>query len=164
MKVSDGHIVRIDCELRVSGGEVIESSSKSGPVEYKHGAGQILGALEARLAEMSVGEEKSGVIPAAEAFGADSAQPTMTVPRSSFPADAKLEVGARFEAKSAQGAPLTLNVLSIDADEVTAKAVHPLATKDLEFRVKVLAIRPPPPPVPKSTVEELDLAEVTEAD
>ncbi|MBX3262843.1 MAG: FKBP-type peptidyl-prolyl cis-trans isomerase [Labilithrix sp.] len=164
MKVSDGHIVRIDCELRVSGGEVIESSSKSGPVEYKHGAGQILGALEARLAGMSVDEEKSGVIPATEAFGAEGAQPTMTIPRASFPGDAKLEVGAQFEAKSPEGAPLTLNVLSVDADTVTAKAVHPLASKDLEFRVKVLAIRPPPPPVPKSTIEELEPAEITEAD
>ncbi|MBX3206218.1 MAG: FKBP-type peptidyl-prolyl cis-trans isomerase [Labilithrix sp.] len=164
MKVSDGQFVRIDCELRVSGGEVIESSSKTGPVEYRHGAGQILAALEARLEAMSPGEEKSGVIPAAEAFGAESAQPAMSIPRASFPSDAKLEVGSQFEAKSPQGTPITLTVLSVDADTVTARAVHPLASKDLEFRVKVLSIRPPPPPVPKSPVEELELTEVTEAD
>ena len=164
MNVSDGHFVRIDCELRVSGGEIIESSSKSGPVEYKHGAGQILPALESRLAGMKVGEEKSGVIPAAEAFGAESARPTMTIPRASFPSDAKLEVGARFEAKSPQGGPVMLDVVSIDNDTVTAKVVHPLATKDIEFQVKVLAVRPPPPPVPKSPVEDLELAELTDAD
>ena len=162
MNVSDGHIVRIDCELRVKGGELIESSSKTGPVEYKQGGGQMLAALESRLAGMAVGDEKSGIIPAAEAFGAESSQPTMTIPRASFPSDAKLEVGAQFEAKSPQGTPVMLNVLSIDDDAVTAKVVHPLATKDLEFRVKVLAIRPPPPPVPQSAVEELELTEITE--
>jgi FKBP-type peptidyl-prolyl cis-trans isomerase 2 len=164
MNVSNGHFVRIDCELRVRGGEIIESSSKTGPVEYKHGTGQLLAGLEKRLAGMRAGAEKSGVIPAAEAFGAASAQPTMTIPRASFPSKAKLEVGAQFEAKTPQGSPITLSVLSIEADTVTAKAVHPLATKDLEFRVKVLAIRPPPPPVPKSRIEELEVTELTEAD
>ena len=165
MNVSDGQFVRIDCELRVRGGELLESSSKTGPVEYKHGAGQILGALESRLAGLKGGEEKSGVIPAAEAFGAESARPTMTIPRASFPAEAKLEVGARFEAKSPQGGPVMLDVVSIETETVTAKVVHPLATKDLEFKIKVLAIRPPPPPVPPSTkVEELELAEITDAD
>lgn len=163
MKVSDGSFVRIDCELRVHGGEVIESSKKTGPVEYQHGTGKLLPALEARLAGMSVGEEKEGTIPAAEAFGAESAQPTMTIPRAAFPEGAKLEVGARFEAKSPEGTPLTLTVKSIEDDTVTAKAIHPLASKDLDFRVKVLSIRKPPPPVPKPA-EELDVTDLTESD
>ncbi|MDF2698410.1 MAG: FKBP-type peptidyl-prolyl cis-trans isomerase SlyD, partial [Labilithrix sp.] len=149
MNVSEGHVVRIDCELRVSGGEIIESSSKSGPVEYKHGTGQMLPALEARLKGMGVGDEKSGVIPAAEAFGAAATQ-TMTIPRAEFPKEAKIAVGSRFEAKGPKGTPITLEVQSVDKEKVTAKVLHALADKDLEFRVKVLAIRPPPPPVPKS--------------
>jgi FKBP-type peptidyl-prolyl cis-trans isomerase SlyD len=155
MKVSADHIVRIDCELRVSGGEVVESSKKTGPVEYRHGGGQMLPALENRLLDMEVGEEKSGVIPAAEGFGTEETQPKMTIPRSSFPKDAALEVGARFEAKGPHGTPVTLQVLSLDADEVTARVVHPLAGKDLEFRVKVLAVRRPPPPVPTAPPAEL---------
>ena len=46
MRVTAGHIVRIDCELRVSGGDIIESSKKTGPVEYKQGGGQMLAALD----------------------------------------------------------------------------------------------------------------------
>jgi FKBP-type peptidyl-prolyl cis-trans isomerase 2 len=162
MNVSDGRVVRIDCELRVKGGEIIESSSKTGPVEYKHGAGQMLPALEARIAGLKIGEEKSGTIPASEAFGAKSAQAAMTIPRKEFPASAKLEVGARFEAKNANGQPINLEVTKVDANAVTTTVVHPLADKDLEFRVKVLSVRPPPPPVPKSPVEELELTEITE--
>lgn len=159
MKVSAGRFVRIDCELRVSGGDVIESSSKTGPVEYKHGGGQMLAALEARLEGMAVGDENSGVIEAADAFGTDASQPKMTIPRASFPEDAKVDVGARFEAKGPQGTPVSLEVLENDGDTITAKVVHPLAGKDLEFRVKVLSVRPPPPPVPKSPAEELELTE-----
>jgi FKBP-type peptidyl-prolyl cis-trans isomerase 2 len=157
MNVAEGRFVRIDCELKVSGGEVIESSSKTGPVEYRHGAGQILPALEARLEGMAVGDEKSGVIPAADAFGTEESQPEMTIPRASFPSDAKVEIGARFEAKSPKGTPVTLEVRSVKDDTITARVVHPLAGKDIEFRVKVLSVRPPPPPVPKPVHEELEL-------
>ena len=96
MKVTADHIVRIACELRVSGGEVIESSKKTGPVEYRQGGGQMLAALESRLLGMEVGERKSGVIPAAEGFGTEATQPKMSIPRTSFPRDAKLEIDARF--------------------------------------------------------------------
>lgn len=162
MQVSAGHIVRIDCELRVSGGEVIESSSKTGPVEYKHGSGQILAGLESRLEGMGIGDEKSGVIPAADAFGTPESQPKMTIPRSSFPSDAKVEIGARFEAKSPQGTPVNLEVLSIEKDTISTRVVHPLAGKDIEFKVKVLSVRPPPPPVPKS-VDDVELVEDTDS-
>jgi FKBP-type peptidyl-prolyl cis-trans isomerase 2 len=155
MKVTAGNIVRIDCELSVSGGAVIESSAKTGPVEYKHGGGQMLAALETRLEGMAVGDEKSGVIPAAEGFGTEETQPKMTIPRASFPKDAKIDEGARFEAKGPQGTPVTLQVLSVTDDTITARVVHPLAGKDLSFRVKVLTVRPPPPPVPKKAPEEI---------
>ena len=64
----------------------------------------------------------------------------MTIPRSEF-GSAKIEVGARFEAKGAKGVPITLEVQSVDKEKVTAKVVHALADKDLEFRVKVLPVR-----------------------
>lgn len=155
MKVSAGHIVRIDCELRVSGGEVIESSKKSGPVEYKHGGGQMLTGLESRLEGMGVGDEKTGVIPAAEAFGTEESQPKMTIPRASFPKDVKIEIESRFEAKGPQGTPVTLQVLSVEDETITARVVHPLAGKDVEFSVKVLRVRPPPPPPPPGAAAEV---------
>ena len=155
MKVSADHIVRIDCELRVSGGDVIESSRKTGPIEYRHGSGQMLAALETRLLGLEVGEKESGVILAAEGFGTEETQPKMAIPRASFPKDAKLEVDARFEAKGPNGTPLTLQVLSVTDHEVVARAVHPLAGKDLEFDVTILAVRKPPPPVPTRPPEVL---------
>lgn len=146
MEIQSGRIVRIECELKVKGGDVIESSKKSGPVEYKHGAGMLLEALEKKLEGMKIGEEKEGTIPAKDAFG--SAQmPEQRIPRKAFPAETKLDKGTRFEAKN-NGAACFLEVIEVDGDDIRAKMIHPLADKDLEFKVKVLAVRPPPPPVP----------------
>jgi FKBP-type peptidyl-prolyl cis-trans isomerase 2 len=158
MKVKQDHIVRIDCELRVRGGEVIESSQKTGPVEYKHGSGKLLRSLESKLEDMGVGDEKSGTIKADETQAELSSE--LTVPRNEFPAEAKLEVGAKFEAKGPAGTPVNLEVVKLDGDKVVARVLHPLAGKDLEFKVKVLSVRPPPPPVPErganAEVMELD--------
>jgi FKBP-type peptidyl-prolyl cis-trans isomerase 2 len=154
MNVTNGNFVRIDCELRVSG-EVIESST----TEYRHGLGQLPPGLESRLEGMAVGDEKSGVIPAAEAFGAADGQPQVRVTRSQFPPGTALQPGSRFEAKSPRGTPVTLEVLSTEGEAAIARVVHPLAGKDVEFKVKVLSVRPPPPPVPKSPTEDIELVD-----
>ena len=164
MKVSQGNFIRIDCELKVKDGDVIESSKKSGPVEYKHGSGQMLKGLESRLEGLAVGDEKDGVIPAAEAFGTDSDQPKMAIPRTNFPKDSKIEKGNRFEAKGPNGTPITLEVLTVDDKEVVARAVHPLGGKGIEFKVKVLSVRPPPPPLPKvPVVDDIELVDAPES-
>jgi FKBP-type peptidyl-prolyl cis-trans isomerase 2 len=152
MKVEKGRMVRCEYDLRVEGGEVLESSSKTGPIVYKHGSGKLLPALEEQLEGMEAGDEKSGVI-AADAIASADASPTLTVPRSLFPADAKLEVGSLFEAKDPQGRPLKLEVRSASGDQVTARAVHALAGKSLSYRVKILSVREAPPAVPSKAQE-----------
>ena len=147
MKVAKGLMVSCEYDLKIKGGEVLESSSKTGPVVYKHGSGKMLPALEKLLEGLEAGEEKSGTISGDESAPPDTL-PTLAVPRSHFPADAKVEVGAFFEAKDPHGHPLKLEILSVEGDQVKARAVHPLAGRDLEFRVKILQVRDAPPPVP----------------
>lgn len=157
MEIKRGEKVRLEYELKTKGGEVIESSKKSGPIVYEHGAGKMLPALEKRLEGMAIGDEKRGEIPAAEAFGTESTQPTSDLPRTSFPKGETLEIGRAFEAKGPQGQPVTFKVVKVTDDKVTVRFLHPLMGKDIEFWVKVLmiddpqsrtrsAIAPPPPP------------------
>ena len=149
MQVSAGQLVRIAVELRVKGGELIESSKRTGPVEYKHGTGQMLAGLEKQLEGLRAGDEKTGVIAAADAFGTAESQPKVIVPRSSFPVGTSVAVGAQFEAKGPQGTPVTLEILSADGDAIHTRVVHPLAGKDIEYAAKILGVRKAPPPVPK---------------
>jgi FKBP-type peptidyl-prolyl cis-trans isomerase 2 len=141
MKVATGHVVRIDFELKVKGGDVLESSKKSGPVQYTQGEGKMLTGLEQRIAGMTVGEEKKGEIPAKEAFGTEETLPTKDIPRAELPKD--VVVGAVFQAKGPTGQPIEFKVVKVDAQNVTVRFLHPLAGKDLEFWVKVLMIDDP---------------------
>lgn len=165
MRVANGCIVKIEYELRVRGGETIESSAKGGPVVYKHGAGQMLPGLEQRLEGMAVGEEKVGVILAADAFGTESSMPTRQMDRAAFPSEADLRPGRVFETTDAHGRPVRMRVEAIDGARVTVRLLHPLAGRDLEFRARVLSIDDPsqrkretvpPPPTPADAIAALD--------
>ena len=87
MKVAKGLDVRLEYELRIRGGEVLETSAHRGPLTYRHGEGKMLAGLESRLDGMSAGEEKAGMIPAREAFGDEESLPIKVMPRSGFPKD-----------------------------------------------------------------------------
>jgi FKBP-type peptidyl-prolyl cis-trans isomerase SlyD len=163
MKVAKGHIVRLSYELRVKGGDVLETSAQSGPIQYVHGEGKLLPALEKRLEGMEIDGEKKGTIPAAEAFPEQSL-PTREIGRGEFPKGEKLDVGRVFEAKGPTG-PVMFKVVSVDADQVKVRFLPAMFGKDLEFQVKVLMIDDPktqkrestaPPPVPADALSDPD--------
>lgn len=166
MKIASGRAVELEYELKVKGGEVLESSSRSGPLRYIHGDGKMLPGLEKRLDGLSPGDERAGEIPAREAFGTEEMLPVKEMPRGAFPSGAKLEGGATFEGKDpALGSPVRFKILSVSGDVAKVRLLHPLVGRDLEYRVKVLAVRDPnirgvPPPVPG--VVELDPEEIQE--
>jgi FKBP-type peptidyl-prolyl cis-trans isomerase 2 len=162
MKIASGLAVQIDYELSVKGGDVIESSARSGPLRYVQGQGKMLPALEHRLVGMGPGEEKRGEIPAREAFGSEESLPIKDMTKRDFPKDAKLDPGAVFEAKSTTGEPLRLKIVSAFGDKVKARLMHPLVGRDLVFRVKVLSVSPANKPPPPPGLVEIDVDDLKE--
>ena len=157
MKVAQGCKVTIEFELKAKGGDVIETSRKSGPLQFVQGEGKLLPALEKRMEGMEVGEEKRGEIPAREAFGNEEALPTKVVLRKEFPEGEKIEQGRVFAAKGPAGQLLSFRIIQIDGENVTVRFRHPLAEVDIAYWVRVLVIDdpsqkkraamvPPPPP------------------
>ena len=47
--IRDGRVVTMDFELTDSNGDLLDSSSRVGPMRYLHGAGQLLPALESAV-------------------------------------------------------------------------------------------------------------------
>ena len=163
MKIARGSVVRIEYEIRAKGGDVIESSAKSGPVQYVHGEGKLLPALEKRLEGLGAGQTLEGEIPAAEAVQEEKL-PTRAIPRAEFPSAASLEVGSTFEAHTAAGGAVNLRIVAVDEKHVTARLLPPLAGTDLAFKVRVVRIedpvshqvsvvQKPPPPLPAAAIK-----------
>ena len=167
MKIARGMAVELEYELKIKGGAVLESSVRTGPLRYVHGDGKMLPGLEKRLDGLAPGDERNGEIPAREAFGTEEMLPIKEMPVSGFPSGVPLAAGSVFEGKDpALGSQVRFKILSITNDMAKVRLLHPLVGRDIEFRVKVLAVRDPsvrnvPPPVPG--VVELDPEEILEA-
>lgn len=159
MEIIKGRRVRLEYEVKIKGGEVVETSTKSGPIEYVHGDGRMLPGLERRLEGKKTGAALDGEIPAAEVFGPEDAFPTMPLARAELPKEADVAVGATFAAKTAAGAPVSFKVTALDDKTVTVRLLPPIFGKDLVFHAKVLMVedpatgqseivvhKPPPPP------------------
>lgn len=140
MKVGKAMRIKMEYELCLPDGSVLESSTERGPIEYVHGSGQMLPGLESRLEGMEVGDEREGLVPAAEAYGTPESQPVLQIPRAEFPSGSDIEPGGIFEAQDRAGNPVSFTVVEVGDEQVTVRFTHPLAGKDISFKVKILDI------------------------
>lgn len=150
VKIEKGRRIRLKVEL-TAGKDVIEKSV----VEFVHGAGTMLPGLESLLVGLEPGATREGVLPAKEAFGNPAMHPIKKMRRTEFPADAKLEKGTRFTAKSPDnGLDVVLQIEKVSGDEVETRWVHPLAEKDIAYKLEVIQVTDPrPPPVPVAALK-----------
>lgn len=139
MVIADGKKVKFDYTLMV-GGEMMEASKAGEPLAYQQGAGQIIPGLEKQMAGMKVGEEKTIMVPSAEAYGAVDPKALQEVPKTFFPADLEIKVGMVVPLKSPDGRIVPARIAEIKADTIVLDMNHPLAGKDLTFKVKVVGI------------------------
>jgi FKBP-type peptidyl-prolyl cis-trans isomerase 2 len=147
-------VLKLEYEIRTKNGDVLESSSERGPLEFVPGRRRLLPALEAVIAKLRVGDEAKGELPAARAFGDESVLPTMEIARAEFPTGELPEAGKRYEARTATGEKVSFRVLSASERFVHVRLLHPLAEADLEYRLKLIAVEQPhlPPPMPARAI------------
>lgn len=129
-------------ELATDGGQVIESSKKSGPLVFMHGKGVMLPGLDKRLEGMTKGESKTFELGPEEAFGRVEDSPTRKIGRTEFPAQMDIKPGLSFAADLPGGQTIRLEVVEVTDAEVTVRMVHPLAGKRLKMSVEIVGVRP----------------------
>jgi FKBP-type peptidyl-prolyl cis-trans isomerase SlyD len=144
IEVTQDVVVSLDYVLTVDG-QVVDSTQDAGPIQFLQGHHNIIAGLESRLTGMTVGETRSRVIPAAEAYGEYSSEALADVPRSQFPPDFDLQIGGRLRVRDENGRVLNAVIAMIGADSVRLDLNHPLAGKDLAFEATVVALRPGTP-------------------
>jgi len=142
MRVKHGRVVRIDYLVRVATGLVVETSSAKGPIEYLHGSGQILPALERALEGLSEGQQASFSIAPEEAYGQRREDNVVSLPKRLFPSDVQLEAGLCLYARASGGQSYPITVKEVKDDMVLVDLNHPLAGERLFFEVNVRGVRP----------------------
>lgn len=139
-RVRPGRVVSLDYRVHLDSGELVESTSK-GPIDYLHGGGQILPALEQALEGLREGEKASFSLAPEDAYGAHDVGNVVALARSMFPAEVDLTPGLQLLARAAGGQTYPITVRELRGDTAIVDLNHPLAGKRLYFEVKVIAVR-----------------------
>jgi len=145
MKIEYGKVVCFHYQLFEGGQESqeLESSDEGQPMLYLHGYQGVLEAVQESLAGLEAGAEVSIDVPAARAYGLRQENSVHRVPL-------KHVVGFRKNMRLQPGQIVRLNTPEGERDATVVKAGkfnvdidtnHPLAGKDLTFRVTIIDIR-----------------------
>jgi FKBP-type peptidyl-prolyl cis-trans isomerase SlyD len=117
------------------------------PLEYLHGGGRLLPALERALEGKAEGDRFVVTLPPEQAYGERDHALQQQVPAETFGGVDQIEAGMCFLAHSEDGQRVE-NVMVTEVDEVNGTVLvdtnHPLAGMTLEFEVCVVTIRDVP--------------------
>ncbi len=100
--VAKDKVVAIKYVLTNSTGEIVDRSGDE-PMEYLHGAGNIVPGLEKQLAGKSIGDKLTAEVPPEEGYGPKHDIKPQKVPRSAFPEGAMLEKGMSYSMRTEEG-------------------------------------------------------------
>ncbi len=139
--VQDGAVVSLAYTLRLSNGEVIDYSEAEDPLEYLHGAENIIPGLERELSGLHVGDSKEVELAPDDGYGAYDPEEVEVVERTLLPKDLQLKLGMVLAISDDQGNLSEAYVREIGPKNVTLDFNHPLAGQRLFFSVQVLGIR-----------------------
>ena len=140
LKVRDGKVVSMEYTLKVDG-NVADSSEGREPLEFVHGAGNIIPGLEREMTGMAVGESKQVVVAAVDAYGEEDEKAFMDVPRDQFPKEIPMKVGTEIQVQNQAGQPMYARIDTVGDKSVRLDFNHPLAGKELHFAVTVVGVR-----------------------
>jgi FKBP-type peptidyl-prolyl cis-trans isomerase SlyD len=142
MVVSMAYVLSVD-------GELYDSTEEGESLLFIQGYGSIIPGLEQGIYRMAEGERKAIRVPAKDAYGEYDIEQIVPIPMSEFPDDFDLETGLELEMKDKDEDIVYARIVSVGKTRVKMDFNHPLAGKDLDFNVTILALRP-------ATSEELD--------
>ncbi|KAA9134157.1 peptidylprolyl isomerase [Marinihelvus fidelis] len=135
-----GDTVKIHYTGTLDDGTQFDSSDGRDPLEFEVGSGQVIAGFDKAVEGMAVGDEKTINIPSEEAYGPRHDQMIQDVPKEALPDGLEPEIGMTLQARNQGGQPLNLTVTAIGDDTITVDGNHPLAGKDLNFDLKLVAI------------------------
>ena len=137
--VGVGKKVTLDYTLTVDNKEVETSVGKL-PLTYVVGNRNIIPGLEAQLNGMRVNEEKVVNVAAKDAYGDVDPKAFKEFPLTALPKGLVPKVGMVLLANAPDGSKFPAVIAEIKGDKVVLNFNHPLAGKDLSFKVKILKI------------------------
>lgn len=139
--VKTGDMVSLHYVGTLTDGEQFDNSYDRGdPIEVEVGAGQLIKGFNDALIGMEVGEKRSVALTSDEAYGDINPEAFVEVDRSGFPNDFEFEKGAFVPLTNAEGGQFIGRVDEVTDMSIRVDLNHPMAGKDLNFDIEIVAL------------------------
>ena len=140
MQIDKDTVVQFHYQLHDGDGNEIETSDRSEPMAYLHGAGNIIPGLEKALAGHSAGDHVQVEVAPEEGYGPRQDNMVQRIPAKYLKHAGKLKPGMQVQLKTEEG-PRWVTVIKVGLKAVDVDANHPLAGKVLRFSVEIVDVR-----------------------
>jgi FKBP-type peptidyl-prolyl cis-trans isomerase 2 len=140
MPVKKGDKVKADYTGTLDDGTVFDTSVGKQPLEFEAGAGKLIKGFDNAVMGMEVGEEKDVKIESKDAYGEPNPELTQKVPKEHLPKEPEPKEGMMVLMKSPDGQQFPARIAKVEDKEVTLDLNHPLAGKNLNFKIKIIEI------------------------
>ena len=136
--MNQGIKVKIHYTGTLNDGKIFDSSEGREPLEFTIGNNQVIKGFEDGIKGMKLNDEKTIKIKANEAYGERDERMVASVPRDKFPPE--VQAGGTLLLKGPNGERLPAVVKEVKDNIVVIDMNHPLAGKELNFKIKVVGI------------------------
>ena len=138
-KAAIGDTVKVHYTGTLDDEQVFDSSEGRDPLEFTLGSGEVIPGFEQAVVGMSPGEEKEATLDPEDAYGERRDDLVFSVGRDQLPEELEPERGQRLEMRQGdQTFPVVIT--GVSDSEVQLDANHPLAGRELTFRIELVEI------------------------
>jgi len=139
--IEKGNKVKIEYEGSFDDGTVFDSSANhESSFEFTIGNNEVIPGFEEGLMGMNKGEEKKIRILAKDAYGEIRQDLINKVPKTLLPEGMKVEKGMLLGLQAPDGRKIPALIEDVSDTEITINLNHPLAGKNLDFKLKVIEV------------------------
>ncbi|NRB40367.1 MAG: peptidylprolyl isomerase [Pseudomonadales bacterium] len=139
--VANDLVIAINYTLTNATGEVLDQTGEDQPMEYLHGADNIIPGLENALTGKTTGDKVDVTVEPEDGYGAHEPQMVQQVSAEMFQGVDKIETGMTFQSAGPDGEPMMIMVTAVEDEMVTIDGNHPLAGQTLNFAVEIIGVR-----------------------
>lgn len=139
-KAKPGDLITVIYDGILENGEIFESSQDNGPLQFRIGTGSVMVAFEKAVIGMGINEIKEIRLQPEEAYGLPREELIHTVDRSTWDKNADIKpgvvLGMTLE-KDGEQHQVPAMVTAVSGDKVTIDFNHPLAGKQVIYKISV---------------------------
>jgi FKBP-type peptidyl-prolyl cis-trans isomerase SlpA len=138
--IGPGTRARMHFALSLTDGTLAYSSFDEEPLEFDWGDGTLRSGLELAVLGLKAGDEQTLTLLPEQAYGLHDEALVHDMPHSDFPDLVAPTVGQIIAFHSPSGEDIAGAILAVDDDTVRVDFNHPLAGREVVFRVQILSV------------------------